>query len=86
MQGKNKFELAMEEIIKRADKLSGLMTMSFEKKKPFDQPEISPKEQYYYYRTQFTPEMDQMSRQEYGDEMIDEYKLKMDKIGGRYGG
>ena len=76
---------ALEKIKNRIGNVSGKISKDFKGVRPFNKEVVSSREKLLQY-SQFTPQVEQMSRQQFGDYVVDNYKLKMETLARKYNG
>ena len=75
----NVFDIATDILKERLNLAFGELKEQFKGTNPYRKEPVSPKEQIYQY-SQITPEMEMSLRQSLGDDVVDDYKFKMEKL------
>ncbi len=76
----NKFDLVMQEIVRRGGLMSDFVGEGVKDKRPFDTEKITPKMQLDWFTQNFSPENEVKMRQDFGDEPIDAYIQNINKL------
>ncbi len=79
MVEKGIYDLAADEIVKRYGLVKEEIIRRNKGKRPFRMEPVSTEERLLQY-SEFTPEVEQMSRQDFGDAPVDNYKIKMEEL------
>jgi len=79
----NKMDLVTDLVKKRIKLAFGEAKEQFKNTNPYRQEPISTEEQLYHY-SQMTPELEFTMRQSIGDDMVNDYKMRMEKLKRRY--
>ena len=77
------YDLVVEELLERQKLVKSELRERFRKTKPFRQEPISPKEALVEY-DEMTPEIEGMLRKEFGDEVVNSYIAKNEKLREKY--
>lgn len=77
------YDLVVDELLKRQTLVKEELRERFRKTKPFRQEPISAKESLVQY-DEMTPEIETMLRKEFGNDVVDNYISKNEKLKERY--
>ena len=76
-------DTATDKIIKMREMVKGKLSEEYKGTRPYRQDPIPPREQLYQY-SQITPEVFMSLRQSLGDDNVNEFVMKMEKLKERY--
>ena len=80
------YDKALDKLNKRIGTATDIIKENFKDSVGFRQPVVSDRERYNQYSQNFTPEVEQVSRQEQGDEFTDKFISDMEKLRRQYEG
>lgn len=76
----SRFERVMKKLALRTDGIRTKIAEDLKGAKPFDTEPITPQKQLEWFGENFTQENEAMFREQVGDEPVDDYIQKMDKL------